>query len=102
MFTSSYVNTAINQSAFRIINCYIIKFNKKRCAVSIGNSMVSSAIWEKHARVSFSKTYKIARVRRTSSICVFEKLMSACFSQISRETILLLDNNLYIEMIETR
>ena len=55
--------------------------------------MVSSAIWEKHARVSFSKTYKIARVRRTSSICVFEKLMSACFSQISRETILLLDNN---------
>ena len=28
--------------------------------------------------------------------------MSACFSQISRETILLLDNNLYIEMIETR
>ena len=70
--------------------------------ICIGNSMVSSAIWEKHARVSFSKTYKIARVRRTSSICVFEKLMSACFSQISRETILLLDNNLYIEMIETR
>ena len=70
--------------------------------VSIGNSMVSSAIWKKHARVSFSKTYKIARVRRTSSICVFEKLMSVCFSQISRETKLLLDNNLYIEMIETR
>ena len=35
-----------------------------RCDVfSIGNSMVSSAIWEKHARVSFSKTYKIARVQ---------------------------------------
>ena len=27
---------------------------------SIGNSMVSSAIWKKHARVSFSKTIKIA------------------------------------------
>ena len=77
-------------------------FMTRHVNISIGNSMVSSAIWEKHARVSFSKTYKIARVRRTSSICVFEKLMSACFSQISRETILLLDNNLYIEMIETR
>ena len=43
------------------------------CSISIGNSMVSSAIWEKHARVSFSKTYKIARVRRTSAICAFLK-----------------------------
>ena len=41
--------------------------------ISIGNSMVSSAIWEKHALVSFSKTYKIARVRRTSAICAFLK-----------------------------
>ena len=39
----------------------------------LGNSMVSSAIWEKHARVSFSKTYKIARVRRTSAISAFMK-----------------------------
>ena len=70
---------------------------------SIGNSTVSSAIWERHARVSFSKMYKIAQVRRTSAICAFfGKLMSACFSQISRETIILLDNNLYLEMIETR
>ena len=30
--------------------------------------MVSSAIWKKHARVSFSKTIKIARLRRTSAI----------------------------------
>ena len=41
--------------------------------VSIGNSMVSSAIWEKHVQVSFSKTYKIARVRRMSAICAFLK-----------------------------
>ena len=38
------------------------------CTLCIGNSMVSSAIWKKHARVSFSKTIKIARVRRTSTI----------------------------------
>ncbi len=37
-------------------------------AISIGNSMVWSAIWKKHAQVSFSKTIKIARVRRTSAI----------------------------------
>ena len=54
--------------------------------------MVSSAIWEKHAGVSFSKTSKI--------FYVLEKLMSACISQISRETILLLDNELYMEMIK--
>ena len=48
-------------------------FIMKQTIISIGNSMVSSAIWEKHARVSFSKTYKIARVRRTSAICAFLK-----------------------------
>ena len=37
-------------------------------------SMVSSAIWKKHARVSFS----IARVR----IEVFEKLTSVCFIKL--------------------
>ncbi len=37
--------------------------------IRIGNSMVSSAICEKHARVSFSKTFKI-------NLSVFEKLKS--------------------------
>ena len=32
------------------------------------NMIVSSAIWIKHARVSFSKSIKIARARRTSAI----------------------------------
>ncbi len=41
---------------------------RKLLPVCIGNSMVSSAIWKRHARVSFSKTIKIARVRRTSAI----------------------------------
>jgi hypothetical protein len=33
----------------------INSFSKQIC---IGNSMVSSAIWEKHAQVSFSKDYQ--------------------------------------------
>ena len=57
--------------------------------------MVSSAIWKKHARVSFSKTIKIARVRRRVQFEVFEKLTNVCFFQIARETILLLVNNIH-------
>ena len=37
--------------------------------ISIGNRMISSAIWDKSARVNFSKTNKIARARRASAIC---------------------------------
>ena len=76
----------------------IYSFGVKNFSVyltSIGNSTVSSAIWEKHARVS-------EFFKNVQNLCVFEKLTRACFSQISREIILLLDNNLYIEMIETR
>ena len=66
--------------------------------------MVSSAIWEKHARVMFFKNVQnCTSPKDECNLCVFEKLISACFSQFPRETILLLDNNLYIiEMIETR
>ena len=39
---------------------------KKFC---IGNHMISSAIWDKSARVNFSKTNQIARARRASAIC---------------------------------
>jgi hypothetical protein len=46
--------------------------------------MVSSAIWKKHARLSFSKTIKIE---------IFEKRTHECmFLQIAREIILLLIN----------
>ena len=38
-------------------------------ALSIGNHMISSAIWDKSARLNFSKTNKIARARRASAIC---------------------------------
>ena len=53
--------------------CVYMQYDLIKVDISIGNSMVSSAIWEKHARVSFSKTYKIARVPRTSAICAFLK-----------------------------
>ena len=44
--------------------------------------MVSSAIWKKHARVSFSKTIEIGRVQFE----VFEKLTSVCFSKLHEKT----------------
>ena len=37
--------------------------------ISIGNHMISSAIWDKSARVNLSKTNKITRARRASAIC---------------------------------
>ena len=50
-----------------------MKMKKKLTVVSvticIGNHMISSAIWDKSARVNFSKANKIARARRASAIC---------------------------------
>ena len=36
--------------------------------ISIGNHMISSAIWNKRARINFSKAIKIARACRASAI----------------------------------
>ena len=36
--------------------------------IGIGNHMISSAIWDKSARVNFSKANQIARARRASGI----------------------------------
>ena len=36
--------------------------------LSIGNYMISSAIWNKEARVNVSKTNKIARARRATAL----------------------------------
>ena len=65
------------------------------CTIFVDNSMVSSQILMKRARVSFSMhdwlTVKIARVRRTIVLFhVFEKFVSVCFIQVARENILLL------------
>ena len=46
-----------------------------------GNGMISSAIWVKHARVSFLNTFKNPQVR--------------VFSKIAREIMLLLINNIH-------
>ena len=37
--------------------------------VCIGNHMISSAIWDKLARVNISKTNQIGQARRVSAIC---------------------------------
>ncbi len=58
--------------------------------------MVSSAIWKKHAQVSFSKTIEIARVRAKDE-CNLKSLKNSrvyVFFQFARETILLLVNNI--------
>ena len=50
--------------------------------------MVSHEIWGKHELTSFSKNAEIALILQTCAILyVFEKLISACFSQIALETI---------------
>ena len=45
------------------------ELHKVQDVVSIGNHMISSAIWDKSARVNFSKANQIARARRASAIC---------------------------------
>ena len=39
--------------------------------ICIGNHMISSAIWNKYARVNFSKTNKSAQAHRASTLCGF-------------------------------
>ena len=63
----------------RLCSCselFNIKSGVKQGCVSIGNHMISSAIWDKSARVNFSKANKFV---------VFEKFTSADLSQIARE-----------------
>jgi hypothetical protein len=47
------------------------------------NRMVSSTIWIKNARVSFWKTIKLTRVRRTSAIWSLWKTHECMFFQIN-------------------
>ena len=49
------------------VKCYW-KYGTVR-EICIGNHMISSAIWDKSARVNFSKANQIARARRASAIC---------------------------------
>ena len=47
----------------------LLLFRYVNYSVSIANHMILSAIWDKSERVNFSKTNKIARARKASSIC---------------------------------
>ena len=48
---------------------------------SIGNHMISSAIWNKQVRVNFSKTNKIARARRRE---IFSCILLVLVSSLSK------------------
>ncbi len=58
-----------------------MKFNIT--SICIGNRMISSTIWDKSARVNFSKANQIAQARRASAICSLEKFTSADLSLIN-------------------
>ena len=69
--------------------------------------MVSSAIWKKHARVSFSKTIKLheseARVElRECNLKPLKNSRVYYVFQIARETILLLINNIHEKIMQAR
>ena len=46
---------------------WILEFDDVTCIRSIGNHMISSAIWDKSAQVNFSKTKKIARAHTNNT-----------------------------------
>ena len=56
---------------------------------SIGNCMISSAIWEKTCTSEFFKDLKMHESKGRVLFVIFEKPTSACFFQISWEIMLL-------------
>ena len=54
-------------------------------AVCIGNHMISSAIWNKSARVNFQRLTKLHEPVGRVQFVVFEKFTSADLSQIARD-----------------
>ena len=54
-------------------------------SICIGNHMISSAIWNKQARVNFSKTNKLHEPVGRVQFVVFEKFTSAYLFQIAQE-----------------
>ena len=64
--------------------------------ISIGNHMISSAIWNKKAQVNFSKTNKSARARRASALCGLWKIYKCLFNpNCTRKIMWLLINNIH-------
>ena len=54
---------------FKSLSVKTTKLKRASKMICIGNHMISSAIWDKSARVNFSKANQIARARRASAIC---------------------------------
>ena len=70
---------------------------RARCSICIlSNRKISSAIWDKSAEVSFSKTNKIARARGQIAICGLWKIYE-CWSipKCTGKIMWLLDNNIH-------
>ena len=68
-------------------------------AICIGNHMIPSAIWNKWARVKFSKANKIARARRASAICGLLKFYKCSFiPNCTRKIMWLLVNNIHTKI----
>ena len=74
---------------------YTSLFSSVQC-FCIGNHMISSASWNKEARVIFSKTNKSARARRASVLCGLWKIYKCLFiPNCTRKIMWLLINNIH-------
>ena len=64
---NGYEWTAVSNFIMKKYKHYI---SNNCTSISIGNHMISRAIWDKSARVNFSKTNKIARARRAMYVLI--------------------------------
>ena len=94
-FNIHYLNTA-NKKNRLAKGLQSLNLNQQ---ISKGNHMISSAIWDKSARVNFSKTNKIARARRASAICSLWKIYECWFiPNCTRKIMWLLVNNTHTKI----
>ena len=63
MFTLNYVNTALNQSGFRIHKCSIIKCDVTRCIICTSNKV--ECVGKEH---SYKKFYKRSYIVNLSDL----------------------------------
>ncbi len=78
---------------------YIKIWTNGSARICIGNHVISSAIWDKSARVNFSKANQIARARRASAICSLWKIYECWFfPNCTRNIMWLLDNNTHTKI----
>ena len=94
LFQCLYCVHMINRNAVSVsLEC--------RIRISIVNHMISSAIWDKLARVNFSKTNQIAR--RASAICSLWKIYECWFiPNCTRKIMWLLVNNTLTKIVHRK